>query len=341
MVQAVVFDTAGPVLDDSERAFFRDADPWGFILFARHCQSPDQVRRLCADLCDSVGRMAPVLIDQEGGRVSRMKPGQHAEWHEHPPMGVLGALWQRDRGAAKRASSLNGFLLGRMIKDSGVTLNCAPMLDVRQGDSDPITMGDRTFSDDPECVTVLSRTMRDGLALGGVQPVMKHLPGLGRAACDSHYALPVIDTDKESLAAHDWPVFKALHDTPFGMTAHALIPDLDPDHCVTHSETIIREVIRGEIGFSGILFSDDLKMEALGGAYPNRLACALKAGCDIGLACNFSLEEKVSIAGASTALSSQTKDRADRALEWKPENCPDIEGDYAELAALLAPVWRP
>ncbi|MEM1193536.1 MAG: beta-N-acetylhexosaminidase [Pseudomonadota bacterium] len=338
MARTVILDSQGPVLTGEERSFFRDADPWGFILFARHCQSPSQMRKLCADLRDSVGRDAPILIDQEGGRVARMRASGHADWQDHPPADVFGALWRLDPARARKAAWLNAYLLARMVAGVGVTINCVPLLDVPQIDSDPITLGDRTLAKHHEVIADLGKAVIDGSMAGGVLPVMKHLPGLGRALCDSHKALPVIDAPLHDLQKTDFPPFRALNQTALGMTAHVTYSRIDPDHCATHSPIIIKEVIRKQIGFDGLLITDDLKMEALGGDYASRAHKAIAAGCDIALACNMTLDERESVAGAVPELAGAAHSRAARAVA--DPVIPSTE-TFADLCQILKPVWRP
>ena len=343
---AAVYDCKGPSLTSNERDFFRDADPWGFILFARHCETSQQMLKLCAELRESVGRETPILIDQEGGRVARMRSrdGKNPEWRDHPPMAVFGDLWRLDPGKAQEAAWLNGYLLGDMVRTCGVNVNCAPMLDVRQLDSDPVTIGDRAIAMHSDIVAPIGAAIMAGLQVGGSLPIIKHMPGLGRASCDSHYELPIVPAKHSDLAGSDFVPFKYLsdlsHSAPMGMTGHVVYPDLDPENCVTHSTIIIQEIIRGEIGFKGLLFSDDLKMEALGGHYRGRAEKALKAGCDIALACNFSLKEKQEIAQGVGALTPEASLRAEAALNWKSTmQAPEVERSYRALQELLKPVW--
>jgi beta-N-acetylhexosaminidase len=290
---AAIYDCEGARLSKDERAFFRDADPWGFILFARHCESRENVRALCDELRDCVGRAgAPILIDQEGGRVARLKPPL---FPAHPPMGAIGALWTKSEQDARDAARLNGFLLARMITELGVTVDCAPMLDVRQKDAHDI-VGDRAASEDPDVVAALGRELMEGLLEGGALPVIKHIPGHGRARADSHHELPRVSASRDDLRAVDFKPFRALNDAPMGMTAHIVFEAYDPELPATLSPSVIRDVIRGEIGFDGLLMTDDLKMKALKLPLEHRAEAALKAGCDIALCCNFSLAEKVAAA---------------------------------------------
>lgn len=336
MPSAAIYDCEGARLSKDERAFFRDADPWGFILFARHCASADAVITLCTELRACVGREAPILIDQEGGRVARLKP---PVWPAHPPMAEFGALWRRDPKAAADAARLNGFLLGRMVSDLGVTVDCVPMLDVAQRDSHEGVIGDRAVADDPAIVGALGRALAEGLIEGGALPVVKHIPGHGRARADSHAELPRVGASKEELRAVDFAPFRMLNDAPMAMTAHVVYEAYDATLPATLSPIVVGEAIRGEIGFDGLLMSDDLKMKALRGPAPERAAAALKAGCDIALCCNYSLAEKVATARLAPALAGRGAERARAALaRLKPGGKGDIEAGYRRLAALLRPL---
>lgn len=334
---AAIFDCEGTRLSDDERAFFRDADPWGFILFARHCESPEAVRAHCDELRDCVGRAdAPILIDQEGGRVARLKP---PVWPEHPPMAAFGELWKLDPAAAREAARLNAFLLARMISGLGVNVDCLPMIDVPQIDSHEI-IGDRAIARHADQIAALGREVMDGLTAGGALPVIKHIPGHGRARADSHLELPRVSASKKDLREVDFAPFRALSDAPMAMTAHIVYEAYDPENPATLSPTVIDDVIRGEIGFEGLLLSDDLKMKALGGPLDARARAALRAGCDIALCCNYSLEEKIASAKAVSRLEGRAGERAGAALSrLKPAEAGDIEAGYQRLSALLRPVF--
>lgn len=334
---AAVFDCEGPRMNAEEAAFFRDVDPFGFIVFARHCQSADDLRAHCDELREAVGREdVPILIDQEGGRVARMKP---PAFPAHPPPAVFGALRRLDPAKAREASRLNGFLLGRMVSDCGVTVNCIPMLDVPQIDSDPVVIGDRVYARRADLVAELAREAATGLIEGGALPVIKHMPGHGRALCDSHYELPVVEASRRDLQEADFAPFRELNDLPYGMTAHIVYTALDPDRPATLSPVIIEETIRGEIGFDGLLFGDDLKMKALGGALSERMAASLDAGCDVALCCNFSMDEKKDAMKGARALSSAAQTRAAAAAaSLQTPSRDDVAQAYERLDALIAPV---
>jgi len=304
---AVIFGCAGPSLSQRERAFFRDADPIGFILFKRNCETPDQVRALVHELREAVGRAgAPVLIDQEGGRVARLQP---PHWRQYPAAAALGAL----RGErAPEAVRLAARLIADDLASLGVTVDCLPVLDVPEAGADPV-IGDRAYSDDPAVVSRLGRAACEGLLEGGVLPVIKHIPGHGRATVDSHHALPRVSASRAALDACDFVPFRALADMPWAMTAHIVYTALDPEAPATLSPVVIREVILASMGFDGVLVSDDISMNALGGPIGARAARALAAGCDLALHCNGNPSEMAEIAAAVAPLTPEARRRLDRA----------------------------
>ncbi len=333
---AAVYDTEGARLSDDERAFFRDVNPWGFILFGRHCESAENIRAHCDELRACVGRDAPILIDQEGGRVARLKP---PTFPGHAPPAAFGELWRLDPAKAQAAVRLNAALIARMLSSLGVNVNCAPSLDVPQIDADPATVGDRALAKHPETIAALARAALEGFVAGGVAPVIKHMPGLGRALTDSHKELPRVIARREDLEREDFAPFKALNDAKIGMTCHVLFDALDPDRPATLSPTIVQEVIRGEIGFDGLLLTDDLKMEALTGTYGARAKASLAAGCDVALMCNMTLDDKIAAAGDIPALSAAAAARARAAMaEITPADEAGAADQYAELSQLLKPV---
>lgn len=333
--KAIVFDCEGARPTADECALFRDAKPWGFILFARHCESPEAVRACVGDFRDAVGWRAPVLIDQEGGRVARMKP---PVFPAHRPPAIFGALWKLDRSVARAAAQLNAYLLARMVSDLGVDFNCAPMIDVPQSDSDKQVIGDRALAAHPDIVAELGRAVMDGTLDGGAIPVIKHMPGHGRALVDTHHALARTSASKGDLSAVDFAPFRALKDCPAGMTAHVVYEAYDAALPGTLSQTVISDVIRGEIGFEGLLFSDDLKMNALGGPLGSRTGAAIAAGCDVALCCNYSFEDKVAAAAAAPTLSKDAAARAERALSSRREVARDDVGPaYRRLVDLCRP----
>lgn len=295
---AFIAGCAGIALGAEERAFFRDADPLGLILFARNCQEPGQIRALVAAFRDCVGREAPVLIDQEGGRVARLKPPQ---WRVAPAAARFAALAADDPESARAAVRLNARLIAADLCDLGITVDCAPVVDVPRPDADGI-IGDRAYGSDPLTVAELAGAACEGFLEGGVLPVIKHIPGHGRARVDSHHALPVVEADEAALRAGDFSPFRALRGMPWGMTAHVVYTAFDADRPATTSPRVIAEVIRGWIGFDGFLVSDDLSMKALGGSFAERTALALDAGCDAVLHCNGDLGEMTAVANACRPL---------------------------------------
>lgn len=336
-VSAAVYDCEGARLSDDERAFFREVSPWGFIVFARHCDSPEALRAHCDELRDCVGWHAPILIDQEGGRVTRMKA---PTFPSHPAPAVFGELWRLDPTKALEAARLNAELLGRLVSDVGVNVDCVPALDMPQIDADPATVGDRALAKHPDTIAALGRAVVDGLIAGGALPVIKHMPGLGRALCDSHLELPRVVSSKDDLCKEDFPPFKALNDVGMGMTCHVVFEAYDAEQPATLSPTVIQQVIRDEIGFDGLLITDDLKMEALDGSYDDRARRSLAAGCDIALCCNLPLADKEKAAKGVSPLVGKSADRASAALSilQRPDRN-DVQGSYEQLAALLKPVF--
>jgi beta-N-acetylhexosaminidase len=311
---AAIFGCAGPELSADEAAFFRDAEPLGLILFARNCETPEQIRRLTGALRAAVGRAeAPVLIDQEGGRVQRLKP---PNWREAPAAARFGDLARRDPAAAVEAAGLNGRLLALELAPLGIDVDCVPCLDVRDpGGHDVI--GDRAFSDDPDSVAQLGRALAAGLLRGGVLPVIKHLPGHGRARVDSHHELPLVEASRQELSRLDFAPFAALADLPLGMTGHLVYTAVDGERPSTLSPVVIEQVIRRQIGFDGLLMTDDLSMRALGGDYEQRTRAALDAGCDLVLHCNGDWREMQAVAEAAGCLSRAGLERWARVATWR------------------------
>lgn len=323
---AYIFGCAGGELSPQEAEFFRDSQPWGFILFARNVETPDQLTKLCAALRDSVGWHAPILIDQEGGRVQRMRA---PHWREFLP-----PLEQCERARdAERAMWLRGRLLAEDLRSVGIDVNCVPGLDVATETTHPF-LRNRCFSTDPGVVAIMGRALVEGLAAGGVQPVMKHLPGHGRGALDSHKELPHVKALRSDLEV-DFAPFKALNDLPMAMSAHIVMEAIDPDHPATQSPAAIR-VIREDIGFDGLLMTDDISMEALSGTVAERGASALAAGCDLILHCNGDLAEMEAIA-ALGPMSEAAQTRADRAIAARRPHQPiDIAAVSAEFQSLIS-----
>lgn len=330
---AAIFGCSGLEISDDERAFFAKADPLGFILFQRNCETPDQIRDLVFELRLSVGRVdAPVLIDQEGGRVARLKP---PHWRAAPPAGRFAALAAVDPSAAEEAAFLNARLIATELLDLGITVDCAPVLDLPQPGADPI-IGDRAYGTDPQTVATLAGAACRGFMAGGVLPVIKHIPGHGRATVDSHLALPVVDTPRAELAAHDFMPFGALNIMPWAMTAHVVYSDIDAGNPATTSATVIQSVIRGEMAFEGALMSDDLSMKALAGDMGGRTRAALAAGCDVVLHCNGEMDEMKAVAAAAHRLEGAAAQRVRRAGGMRPKPEPvDRDAALARLEFLL------
>ena len=331
-----IFGCAGTALAAEERDFFRDIQPWGFILFGRNVADPDQIRRLVADLRETVGdSSAPVLIDQEGGRVARLTP---PHWKERPTAQVFADLHNRAPEEAREAAYLNARLIARDLTDLGINVDCLPVLDVPvEGAHDII--GDRAYGRDPSVIIDLGRAVIEGMIEGGVLPVMKHIPGHGRARADSHLDLPRVSATAEELSASDFVTFRSLAHCPLAMTAHVVYEAIDAQRPATTSPKVIRDVIRGEIGFDGLLMSDDLSMQALSGSLDHRAKASLFAGCDVVLHCNGNLAEMREIATELKPLEDIHLKRAEAALAHlsTPEEF-DIQAAEAQLAALLGTV---
>lgn len=293
---AVLFGCRGLILSAAEAAFFAEINPFGFILFARNVESPDQVRALVSALRACVGRDdAPVLIDQEGGRVQRLRP---PHWRQAPAAAEIAAIGPK----AGEAAYLNARLIGRELADLGISVDCAPVLDVARGETHAV-IGDRAYSGDPATVAMFGRAVCDGLRAEGVHPVIKHIPGHGRARADSHLELPRVGATYEELNALDFAPFRALNGEDWAMTAHIVYDEIDPEAPATCSRAMIEGVIRDDIGFSGLLMSDDLSMRALAGDFDDRARAALDAGCDMVLHCNGDMAEMISVAKGVTELS--------------------------------------
>jgi beta-N-acetylhexosaminidase len=330
--RAFITGTSGLSLTAEEREFLRVERPWGLILFKRNVDNPLQVARLVQEFRETVGDGdAPVLIDQEGGRVQRLSP---PHWPVYPPGAVFGALYDRDRAAGLKAARLSAQLIATDLTDLGITVDCLPLADVPAPGAD-VVIGDRAYGTDPDKVAAIARAVTEGLEQGGVLPVLKHIPGHGRATADTHHRLPVVDALKDDLEAIDFAAFRMLADLPMAMTAHVVFSAIDGAQPATTSATIIETVIRGTIGFQGLLMSDDVSMNALTGSIAERTRAIVSAGCDMVLHCNGKLEEMRQVAGEAPELSAQALDRARRALaSRKPPQPFDREAARAELDAL-------
>jgi beta-N-acetylhexosaminidase len=305
--RALILGCSGTTLTAHEAAFFRDAQPWGFILFKRNIGTPDAVRALTSSLREIVGRAdAPVLIDQEGGRVQRMGP---PFWPKYP----AGARFGRLNGSAKSMAWLGARLMAHDLADVGINVDCAPMLDVPVEGTHEI-IGDRAYASDAGSVAEIGRAVAEGLMAGGVLPVIKHIPGHGRATSDSHMQLPVVDADRASLEATDFRPFQALADMPLAMSAHVVYPHLDPKKPATLSRTIVQDIIRGVIGFDGLLMTDDLSMKALKGSYRRRAESVFAAGIDVALHCNGQMRQMRGVIEGTPVLTGEALRRAEAAL---------------------------
>jgi beta-N-acetylhexosaminidase len=307
---AAIIGLSGPRLTDDERAFIRDADPTGIILFGRNVEGRVQLRALTDSLRDAGGRAdLPILIDQEGGRIARLA---QPEWPAFPAARRFAELYEKAPMSAIEAARANGEALGLTLAEAGINVDCAPVLDLRhEGAHDVI--GDRAFGAEPMRVAALGRATLDGLAAGGVCGVIKHIPGHGRARADSHHELPVVEASEEALIA-DLAPFQALHDAPMAMTAHLLYPAWDAERPATLSPTIIAEIIRTRIGFDSLLMSDDLGMEALTGSLAERARGAIAAGCDVALHCSGVLAEGEEVAAAAGEMGAAAAERLARAM---------------------------
>lgn len=323
---ATIFGCAGPQLLAEERAFFRDADPFGFIVFARNIEAPEQVRRLTADLRDAVGRDAPILVDQEGGRVQRLRSPHWREWT--PPLDTVDGAGSLD--AAERIMRLRASVIAAELAAVGIDADCIPTLDVVRPETHPFLMN-RCYGRDPVTVARIGRAVAEGLMAGGVLPVMKHMPGHGLSHVDTHHDLPIVDVGLEELKVVDFAPFRALADLPMAMTAHLVFAALDAERPATQSPTVIR-AIREVIGFGGLLISDDLNMQALAGTLEERTARTIGAGVDVALHCKGDMAEMVEVAGAAGVMGAEARARATAALAARQAGAVDVEAALAELA---------
>jgi beta-N-acetylhexosaminidase len=331
--RAFITGLSGQTVTSQERAFLRAAQPWGLILFKRNVSSPEQISALVDDFRGVVGRTdAPVLIDQEGGRVQRLGP---PVWPAYPPGAAYGRLYDRDQRLGLAAAELGARLMAADLAALGVTVDCLPLGDVPAQGADPV-IGDRAYGQTPAKVAAIAGAIAQGLKKGGVLPVLKHLPGHGRATADSHLKLPVVNTDRVTLETTDFAAFRPLNRLPMGMTAHVVFTAIDPDLPVTTSPTMIGQVIRGFIGFDGLLMSDDISMGALSGTIAERTRAALAAGCDVALHCNGVLAEMEDVADAAPPLSGEAARRADAALAARKAAAPiDLRAARTDFARMM------
>ena len=326
-MQAAIYGFEGPALTDDERRFFRDAKPTGFILFRRNIETPPQLLALTDSLRDLTGRDdVPILIDQEGGRVARMRP---PEWPAFPAAERFDQLYQRAPSSAIEAARANGRALGLMLRSVGINVDALPLLDVRQqGASDII--GDRALGSEPMQVAALGRAVLDGIASAGVVGIVKHIPGHGRALVDSHHELPIVTASADELEI-DLEPFERLASAPMGMMAHVVYTAWDDQHPASQSPVVIRDIVRQRIGFDGFLMSDDTNMQALKGSQGERAATVIAAGCDVALPCNGVLADNLQVAECVGEIGLEGAERLARAMAGTRI---EIDGiDFAEAVA--------
>jgi beta-N-acetylhexosaminidase len=332
MTRAFITGVAGTSITPAERSFLREAAPWGLILFKRNIESPQQVSDLINEFRDCVGRDdAPVLVDQEGGRVQRLGP---PHWPAYPPGGVFGELYDRNRAVGIAVAKLGARLIAADLHALGITVDCLPLADLRLPGAD-LVIGNRAYGAMPDKVAAIAGAVAEGLMDGGVLPVLKHIPGHGRAMADSHLSLPIVNAERAELEATDFAAFRQLRGLPLGMTAHVVYTALDTLPATT-SATMINEVIRGFIGFQGLLMSDDVSMGALSGTIGERSVASLAAGCDVVLHCNGNLEEMEEVAENSSELKGASAQRAAAALAARQHPSKiDLSTARVEFARIL------
>jgi len=331
--RAFITGITGTELSAAEREFIVTERPWGFILFKRNVANPSQIAALNAELRTVLGDAdAPILIDQEGGRVQRLGP---PNWPVYPPGAAFGRLYDTDSALGLTAARLSARLIADDLIQTGVTVDCLPLADVPVAGADAV-IGDRAYGTEPGKVAAIARAVTDGLEQGGILPVLKHIPGHGRATADTHFSLPVVDTLESVLEKTDFAAFQALADLPMAMTAHVVFSAVDAAHPATTSAKMIERVIRGAIGFQGLLMSDDVSMNALAGSIAERTRAAFAAGCDVVLHCNGKLDEMRQVARETPELSGKAMQRAQRALAARrPPRAFDRTAARAELDALI------
>jgi beta-N-acetylhexosaminidase len=333
MTKAFITGLSGTVLSPAERDFIQAERPWGFILFRRNIETPDQVAALTTEVRNVLGEAdVPILVDQEGGRVQRFRP---PNWPLYPAGAAFGQLYGLEPALGLRAARLSARLIADDLARVGVTVDCLPLADVPIPGADDV-IGDRAYGTDPKTVAAVARAVTEGLEEGGILPILKHIPGHGRALADSHLSLPVVDTPKAGLESIDFAAFKPLADLPMAMTAHVVFSAYDPAQPATTSATMIERVIRGLIGFQGLLMSDDVGMNALAGSIAERTKALLAAGCDMVLHCSGELAEMHQVAGETPELSGKPLQRAKAALaSRKAPKSVDRAAARAELDELI------
>jgi len=334
--RAFITGISGTVPTPAERSFLRESEPWGLVVFKRNIETPTQVGRLTGSFREAVGRDAPILIDQEGGRVQRLGP---PHWPSYPAGAAYGRVYDRDAAMGVKAAHLGARLIAADLLAVGVDVDCVPIADVPVAGADSV-IGDRAYGETAEKVGVIARSVAAGLLAGGVLPVVKHIPGHGRARADSHHQLPIVDADRATLERTDFAAFRPLSDLPLGMTAHVVYTAIDPIAPATTSATLVGNVIREWLGFRGLLMSDDISMGALSGSIAERSRAAIAAGCDVVLHCTGNLDEMQAVADAVPVLIGQSAKRADAALARRGGVSPcDLAAVRAEWSAIMgAPV---
>jgi beta-N-acetylhexosaminidase len=331
--RAFITGLSGLRLTAEERLFVRESRPWGLIIFRRNVENPKQVSELVSETVNEIGAGTSVLVDQEGGRVQRLGP---PHWPAYPPGAAYGRLHARDEQTGINAARLGARLIAAELKVLGIDVDCLPIADVPVPGADSV-IGDRAYGDTVERVAAIAAAVAEGLMAGGVLPVLKHIPGHGRATADSHERLPVVHASRATLEASDFAAFRPLKNLPLAMTAHVVFSAIDPVHPATTSATMIREVIRGFIGFDGALMSDDISMGALSGSIAERTRAALAAGCDLVLHCNGRLDEMRQVADQAPELAGDALRRTDAAPAARraPDDI-DLEAARREFAALMS-----
>jgi beta-N-acetylhexosaminidase len=332
MTRAFITGVAGTSITPAERNFLREAAPWGLILFKRNIENKKQVSNLTDDFRECIGRDdAPVLVDQEGGRVQRLGP---PHWPAYPPGGIFGEIYDRNAAVGIAAAKLGARLIAADLQALGITVDCVPLADLRLPGAD-LVIGNRAYGETPDKVATIAGAVAEGLMDGGVLPLLKHIPGHGRAMADSHLSLPIVNAERAELEATDFAAFRQLRGLPLGMTAHVVYTALDRLPATT-SATMINEVIRGFIGFHGLLMSDDVSMGALSGTIGERSAACLAAGCDVVLHCNGNIKEMEEVAANSSELKGASAQRAVAALaaRRRPSEI-DLSTGRVEFARIL------
>ena len=336
-MRAFICGFAGSALTQEERSFLREAEPWGIIIFKRNVADPGALRRLIDEARTALGRDAPALVDQEGGRVQRLGP---PHWPAYPPGAAYGALYDRDRESGVTAARLGARLIAADLAPLGLDVDCTPIADVPVAGADPV-IGDRAYGREPGKVAAIAQAIAQGLAEGGVLPVVKHIPGHGRATADSHNSLPVVTADRATLEATDFAAFRPLAALPMAMSAHVVFTAIDPVAPGSVSATIVADVIRDSIGFAGLLMSDDISMGALSGSIGERTRAAIAAGCDVVLHCNGEMPEMLAVATQAPVLAGAAARRAAAALAAKRPPVPiDLAAARREFSGLMSGVWQ-